>query len=386
MNVAERVERLPAYVFAAMGARIKELVKQGKDVIRLDMGSPDLPPADFIIEALYQSAREPHHHGYGGYYGTPELRKAMASFYARRFDVTLDPDKEIVTLIGSKEGIANIALAFVNPGDVVLVPDPGYPTYSLGTMLAGGRPIELPLLPENQYLPDLEAIPEDLLRAARILWLNYPNNPTGAIAPLAFFERVVEVARQYDILICHDNPYCDVTFDGYVAPSLLQVRGASDVVLEFNSLSKTYNMAGWRIGMAVGSAYAVEALARTKTNIDSGIFRPIQDAAVQALMGDQGWIEERNEIYRERRDVILSALDAAGIQADRPVASLYIWARTPSGQTSGEFATWLLEELAISVTPGDVYGPHGAGFFRISLGMSTERIREAMVRLEEAMA
>jgi LL-diaminopimelate aminotransferase len=386
MKASERVERLPTYVFAALGARIRDLEKRGKDVIRLDMGSPDLPPPDFIIETLYQSARESGHHGYSGYFGTPELRRAITAYYEQRFGVTLDPDKEVVTLIGSKEGIANIALAFVDPGDVVLVPDPGYPTYSLGTRLAGGTPVELPLLEDQGYLPDLDAIPRDVLTAARILWLNYPNNPTGAVATLEFFERVVRFARQHDILVCHDNPYCDVTFDGYVAPSLLQVARASDMVLEFNSLSKTYNMAGWRVGMAVGSALAVEALARTKTNIDSGIFRPIQDAAVRALTGDQSWIVERNDVYRQRRDLILSALDAVGIRADRPSASLYIWARTPPGYTSVEFSAWLLEETGVSITPGDVYGPHGAGYLRISLGMSTERIREAMDRLERALS
>ncbi len=385
MNVAQRVDRLPVYVFASLGARIRALTRQGKDIIRLDMGSPDLPPPDSIIEVLCQSAANADNHGYSGYYGTPELRNAIAAYYQRRFGVTLDPEREIVTLIGSKEGIANIALSFVDPGDVVLVPDPGYPTYSLGTMLAGGTPVGLPLLPENDYLPDLDAVPRDVLAAARILWLNYPNNPTGAVAPLEFFERVVDVAKRHDLLVCHDNPYCDVTFDGYVAPSLLEVPGALDVALEFNSLSKTYNMAGWRLGMAVGSSVAVEALARTKTNIDSGIFRPIQDAGVRALTGDQTWIKGRNEIYRERRDLILATLDAIGIQASRPVASLYIWASTPPGYTSVEYATWLLEDVGISVTPGDIYGPHGAGFLRISLGMSTERIQEAMDRLREAV-
>lgn len=386
MKASERVQRLPAYVFATLGARIRDLTRQGKDIIRLDMGSPDLPPPDFIIEALHRSAQNPDHHGYGGYYGTPELRRAMACYYERRFGVAVDPDSEVVTLIGSKEGIANIALAFVDPGDVVLVPDPGYPTYSLGTMLAGGKPVSVPLLPENGYLPDLEAIPHEELASARILWLNYPNNPTGAVASLEFFERAVGFARKHDLLICHDNPYCDVTFEGYVAPSLLQVSGASDVAIEFNSLSKTYNMAGWRVGMAVGSAYAVEALGRTKTNIDSGIFRAIQDAAVEALLGDQSWIEARNDIYRQRRDIILDSLAAVGIEADRPCASLYVWAKTPQGYTSAEFAAWLLDEVGVSVTPGEVYGPHGAGFLRISLGMSTERIQEAMDRLERARA
>jgi LL-diaminopimelate aminotransferase len=287
----------------------------------------------------------------------------------------------VAPLIGSKEGIANVALAFVDPGQVVLVPDPGYPTYSLGTILAGGEPVRMPLLEENSFLPDLEAIPQEIAQSAKIMWLNYPNNPTGAVAPLEFFERVVAFARRHDLLICHDNPYCDVVFDGYVAPSILQVPGAMDVALEFNSLSKTYNMAGWRVGMAVGSAVAVEALARTKTNIDSGIFLPIQDAAVAALTEDQSWLAERNGVYHERRDLILGTLRELGIQANRTRASLYIWARVPSDYTSAEFTARLLVDAGVSITPGSAFGPHGEGFMRISLGMGTDRIGEAMERL-----
>lgn len=381
MEVAERVASLPPYVFARVGRRIRELQSQGHDIIRLDIGSPDLPPPAFIVEALARSANDPSYHGYGGFYGTPQLRQAIATYYQRRFEVELDPETEVATLIGSKEGIANTALAFVNAGDIVLVPDPGYPVYTLGTLLAGGEPYPVPLLPEHGFLLDLEAIPGDVARAARILWLNYPSNPTGAIAPLEFFERAVAFARRFDILICHDNPYCDVTFEGYRAPSLLEVRGAKDVALEFNSLSKTYNMAGWRVGMAVGNAAAVEALACVKTNIDSGIFRAIQDAAVVALTGDQEWLKERNEVYRERRDLILDGLQEVGMRARRPKASLYIWAEAPAGFSSEEFATRLLDEAGVSITPGTVFGSNGEGYLRISLGMSTDRIREALVRL-----
>jgi LL-diaminopimelate aminotransferase len=383
MNVAERIDKMPPYVFAKLGKRIRELIAAGKDVIRLDIGSPDLPPPDALIEAMYSSARNPGHHGYAGYYGTPELRQAIADYYQRRFGVALEPDTEIVSLIGSKEGIANVALAFVDPGQYVLVPDPGYPTYTMGTLLAGGVPYRVPLLAENGFLPDLGAIPEEVSRAAKILWLNYPNNPTGATAPLAFFEEAVAFARRYDLLICHDNPYCDVTFDGYIAPSLLEVPGAKEVTLEFNSLSKTYNMAGWRVGMAAGSAKAIEALARTKTNIDSGIFRPLQDAAVLALNGDQSWLAERNEIYRQRRDLILETLGELGVEAAKPRASLYLWASTPPGMGSETLANRLLEEVGVSVAPGTVFGPRGEGWFRISLGMDTGRIQEAMERLKQ---
>ena len=383
MNVARRLESLPPYIFAKLGIRIRELMTEGKDIIRLDIGSPDLPPPEAFIEAMYASALNPGHHGYAPYYGTPELRQAVATYYQRRFGVTLDPAKEIVALIGSKEGIANVALAFVDPGQYVLVPDPGYPTYTMGTLLAGGVPYRLPLLAENGFLPDLGAVPEEVARAATILWLNYPNNPTGATAPFSFFEEAVAFARRHDLLVCHDNPYCDITFDGYEAPSLLEVPGAKEVALEFNSLSKTYNMAGWRVGMAVGAAKAVEALSRTKTNIDSGIFLPLQDAAVAALVGDQSWLVERNEIYRQRRDLILATLDELGVEASRPQASLYVWARTPPGMSSEALATLLLEEAGVSLVPGTVFGPNGEGWLRISLGMDTARIQEAMERLKQ---
>ncbi|HSJ53262.1 MAG TPA: LL-diaminopimelate aminotransferase [Anaerolineae bacterium] len=382
MKIANRLESLPAYVFARLGERLKELASQGVDVIRLDIGSPDLPPPDAITDALYRSAQNASNHGYGGYYGIPELRRAIATYYQQRFDISLNPDKQVVPLIGSKEGIANIALAFVDPGDTVLVPDPGYPTYSMGTLLAGGTPFCFPLTPEEGFLPDLEAIPSGVAASAKMLWLNYPNNPTGAIAPIEFFEEVVAFARRYDLLICHDNPYCDVTFDGYDAPSLLQVPGAMEVALEFNSLSKTYNMAGWRVGMAVGNPLAVAALARVKTNIDSGMFRAIQEASVLALTGDQGWLTERNEIYRQRRDLILEALPELGMEAETPQASLYIWARVPKGYTSAGLATRVLDEAAVSITPGTAFGDQGEGYVRMSLGMSTERIREALERLK----
>jgi LL-diaminopimelate aminotransferase len=382
MQVAGRIDRLPPYVFAQLEKRLRHLSKEGRDIIRLDMGSPDLPPPAHIIDAMCRSAQTASVHGYSGYSGTPQLRQAVATYYDRRFGVHLDPDKEVVSLIGSKEGIANVATAFVDPGEVVLVPDPGYPTYSLGTLLANGIPYALPCPKANGFLPDLDAIPGDVLGSAKILWLNYPNNPTGAIAPLEFFEQAVALGHKHGLLICHDNPYCDVTFDGYVAPSLLQVAGAIDVAIEFNSLSKTYNMAGWRVGMAVGNPVAVEALARTKTNIDSGIFRPIQDAAALALTGDQGWLVERNAVYSERRDLILDAFDEIGLHAGRPLASLYVWAETPGGYTSGEFATRLLEESGVSVTPGSAFGACGEGYFRVSLGTSTPRIGEAMDRLK----
>ena len=385
MKQANRIANIPPYFFARLGQKIAQLRKEGRDIIRVDIGSPDLPPPDFILQALSRSAAKPNHHSYAGYYGIPALRQAMADYYQKRFGVDLDADTEIISLIGSKEGIAHVPTAFVNPGDVVLVPDPGYPPYRMGVMLVEGETCPVPLLAENDYLPDLEAIPPDVLQRAAVLWLNYPNNPTGATAPLEFFRRAVDFAHQHDLLICHDAPYTDVTYDGYVAPSILQVEGAKDVVLEFNSLSKSHNMAGWRIGMAVGNTQAVHALALVKTNLDSGIFRPIQDAAIAALTGDQGWLAERNAIYQERRDIILAALERAGLRARKPKAGLYLWPEVPAGITSADFAGRLLAETGVSVTPGTAFGQYGEGYVRISLGQATDRIREAMDRLANFM-
>lgn len=382
MQPADRLNRVPMYVFASLGARIRKLQAEGLDVIRLDIGSPDMPPPDFIIEALHQSAQNPRHHGYAGYFGTPALRQAIADYYARRFGVELDAATEIQPLIGSKEGIVNMALAWLDPGDLALVPDPGYPSYRMGAYLAGAETYTLPLLAENDFLPDLDAIPDDVADRARLLWLNYPNNPTGAVAPLEFLERAVAFAQKHDLLICHDAPYTEICFDGYQAPSLLQVPGAKEVAIEFNSLSKSHNMAGWRVGMAVGNAKAIGALLQVKSNIDSGIFRPIQDAAVAALNGDQGWLAKRNAVYQQRRDMILETLKEIGIRARCPKASLYIWAKTPPGYTSAAFADKLLRETGVSMTPGTAFGQHGEGYLRISLGQDTERIREALGRIK----
>lgn len=373
------------YVFAAHGARLRKLAAEGLDIIRLDIGEPDAPPPSFIIDELERSARNPKHHGYAGYAGTPELKKAIADYYQRRFGVTLDPGPEVLPLIGSKEGLANIALAWLDPGDLALVPDPGYPTYQMGAKLAGADVYFMPLEARLGWLPDLSAIPEDVARRARMMWVCYPNNPTGAVAPLSFYEEAVDFCRRYDILLCSDLPYADVCFDGYKAPSALQVPGAKDVTLEFNSLSKSHHMAGWRVGMAVGNAVAVKALLQTKSNIDSGIFRPIQDAATVALNSDSSWMEERNREYQRRRDLVLETVRAIGMEAETPQASLYIWAKPPQGYTSVEFADKVLLETGVSFTPGDAYGPSGAGYIRISIGQETALIEEAMRRLRRLM-
>jgi len=386
---AERLQALPSYPFARWSRLVEDVARRGADVIRLDIGSPDLAPPDEVIEALCQSAHNPGHHGYGGYRGLPALREAMAGYYRIRFGVTLDAEREVVPLIGSKEGIVNLALAYLDPGDVVLVPDPGYAPYAIGAALVGAQVQTFPLLPERSYMPDLEAIPPAVAEKAVLMWLNYPNNPTGATADLEFFSQAVEYARRYDLLLCHDAPYCDVTFDGYTAPSLLQVPGASDVAVEFNSLSKTYNMAGWRIGMAVGNADVLASLAQIKSNMDSGIFRALQDAAVQALSVDGSWIAARNRVYQDRLETVLRGLQAAGIEAARPRAGLYVWAQLPRhgmarGSNSEQFALQLLEQTGVAVAPGSFFGLAGEGHVRLAITTPICEIRTAMQRIESS--
>jgi len=381
MRIADRVANLPPYVFARVEKQIAAQRAKGVDVINMGIGSPDLAPPAFIVEALYESAKRPDTHGYAGYYGTPTLRQAVSSYYLSRFGVSLDPETEIRPLIGSKEGLANTALAFIDPGDIALASDPGYPTYRMGALMAGGEYYSMPLLEENDYLVDFTAIPADVAARSTIMWLNYPNNPTGAVAPLAFLQRAVDFAIKYDILICYDNPYCDLTFDGYVAPSILELPGAKDVAIEFNSLSKTYNMAGWRVGMVVGNAEAIGALTTVKTNIDSGIFRPIQDAAAVALVGDQSWIGGRNAIYQRRRDVILDWLPQIGMSARTPKGGLYVWAKVPEGRDCDRFAVEVLEKAGVWMTPGTAFGQNGDGYMRLSLCVTEERLVEAGDRL-----
>jgi LL-diaminopimelate aminotransferase len=373
---------LPLYVFATLDAKLKVLRDQGIDVIKLDIGSPDGPPPGFVVEQLHRSASDPTRHGYAGYTGTPRLRQAMVDYYRTRFWVTLNVANQVLPLLGSKEGIANMALAWLDPGDLALVPDPGYPTYLASVAMAGASAYCMPLTADNGWLPDLDAIPESAARQARLMWLNYPNNPTGAIAPLSFFEEAVDFCRRYDILLCHDAPYADVCFDGYRAPSLLQVAGASDVAVEFNSLSKSHNMAGWRVGMAVGNATAIAALLQMKSNMDSGIFLAVQDAAVAALTGDQGWLVARNAEYQRRRDALYEVLvNRLGLEVALPAASLYLWPKAPKGYTSAEFADKILMETGVSLTPGSAFGAHGEGYLRISLGQTTDRLMEAVNRL-----
>ncbi|MEA4907005.1 MAG: aminotransferase class I/II-fold pyridoxal phosphate-dependent enzyme [Chloroflexi bacterium] len=379
---ADRIASFQPYFFATLNTKITALKAQNKDVIRLDMGSPDLPPAEHIISALTRAAQRPDTHGYSPNGGTLAYKQAVADYYMNRFEVELNPNTEVLGLIGSKEGLFNLNQVLVNPGDYVLVPDPGYPVYEAGALIAGGQVYKVPLLSSNHFLPDLSAIPSDIASKAKILWLNYPNNPTGAIAPLAFLEEAIEFARQYGVIIGHDCPYVDICFDGYRAPSIMQLHGAKEVAVELNSLSKTYNMAGWRLGMAVGNPEVLRYLHTYKSQMDTSHFGPVYEAGIAALTGDQDWLEGRNAVYQERRDVVVSALRSAGFQVELPPASIYVWARLP--ENAGDSVTFcreMLDDVYVSTTPGTVYGDYGEGYLRISLVTDTARVREAMQRL-----
>jgi LL-diaminopimelate aminotransferase len=382
MRFARRIEELPPYLFAEISRKIAEKRSQGVDVISFAVGDPDLPTPEHLIESLRDAAGDPANHRYPESEGLPELRQAIARWYERRFGVSLDPEREVLPLIGSKEGIGHIALCFIDQGDVALVPDPGYPVYAMGTLLAGGEAYYLPLREENGFLPDLESVPAEVLGRARTLWLNYPNNPTGAVAEVEFFERAAAFAREHGLAVLHDGPYSEVAFDGYRPPSFLEAKGAREVGIEFHSLSKSYNMTGWRIGMAVGNAEIIDALMRVKSNLDSGIPQAIQRMAIAALEGEQGCIEEHNRVYQRRRDRLVAALGGLGLRVSPPKASLYVWARVPEGTTSVEFATRLLDEAGVVVTPGIGYGPSGEGYVRLSLTTPDERLEEGVRRLE----
>jgi len=382
VKCAKRLSNVPSYPFARWATHVKAAQDKGLEVIRLDMGNPDMPPSEEVIATMCQSAHRPDHHGYPGFRGITALREAVADYYDRRFDVALDPETQVVPLLGSKEGIVNMALACLDPGDVALVPDPGYAPYTMGTILAGATVNTFPLQQARGFLPDLDSVPAGVADRAVLMWLNYPNNPTGATADLDFYGQAVEFSRRHKLLLCHDAPYSDVTYNGYVAPSLLQVPGATEVAVEFNSLSKTFNVAGWRVGMAVGNAEALALLSRVKSNVDSGIFRPLQEAAVCALSATPESISARNAIYQERLQLVSEGLEAIGINGSMPRATLYIWAQVPSGWASETFALSLLNETGISVAPGSFFGPAGEGYIRVSVTSSTEQIREAARRLQ----
>ncbi|HWC31308.1 MAG TPA: LL-diaminopimelate aminotransferase, partial [Dehalococcoidia bacterium] len=371
------------YPFVEITRKINQKRSEGVDVITFAIGDPDIPTPKHIMDSLHAAADVPANHRYPESDGLPELRQSIAGWYQRRFGITLDPDKEVLPLIGSKEGIANIAYCLIDPGDVGLVPDPGYPVYSMGTMFAGGETHYMPLKEENDFLPDFSAIPEDIARRAKVLWLNYPNAPTAAVATVEFFEEAVRFARQYDIAICHDCPYSEVAYDGYKPISFLQAEGARDVGIEFHSLSKSYNMTGWRIGMAVGNATLIDALFRIKSNVDSGINQAVQRMAITALDGPQDCIDEHNATYQHRRDLLVEALRTCGLRVNNPAASLYIWAKVPPGYTSAEYAARMIDEIGVVVTPGRAFGPSGEGYIRLSITTPDDRVEEGARRLIE---
>jgi LL-diaminopimelate aminotransferase len=381
MRAAARMTELPPYLFAEIDRKIAEARARGADIISFGVGDPDLPTPQHVVDALTRAAHDPSTHRYPAYTGMPEFRAAVAAWYARRFGVDLDPDTQVQPLVGSKEGIYHLPVAFVDPGDVALVPDPGYPVYETGTIVAGGRPVPLSLSAANDFVPDLEGIAPDDLAAARVLWLNYPSNPTAATVTKEFFERAVAFCLEHDLLLAHDAAYTEVTFDGYVAPSVLEVDGAEQCAVEFHSLSKTYNMTGWRIGWVCGAAAAVEVIKRLKTNIDSGIFGAVQMAGIAALEGPQDYVRECVQRYARRRDLLCDALKSMGIVVDPPRGSIYLWVPVPEGHTSTSFATLLLEQAGVVVAPGRSYGASGEGYVRFSLTLPDERLEEGVERL-----
>jgi len=376
---ADRINSLPPYLFATIDRAKQEAIRKGIDVINLSIGDPDLPTPRHIVEAMRSSVENPERHRYPSYEGMLSFREAAANWYRKTMNVELDPEDEVLTLIGSKEGIAHIPLAFLNPGDISLVPDPAYPVYSIGSILADGRPFKMPLLDENDFLPELESIPSDIAKKAKLLFINYPNNPTSATASLKFFEEVVDFANENEILVIHDNAYSEMTFNGYKAPSFLNVSGAKEVGIETHSLSKTYNMTGWRIGFAVGNRDIIAGLGKVKTNVDSGAFEAVQEAGIAALNGPQDCVSEMNNVYKERRDALIAGLKELGLEVRLPRATFYVWVHV-NGK-SLDFTKALLEKAGIVTTPGVGFGEYGEGYVRFALTQPAARIKEAVDRM-----
>lgn len=380
---AERLKQLPPYLFQEIDRLKAELISKGVDVINLGVGDPDLPTPKHIIEALQKAAEDPATHQYPSYSGMNDFRISVANWYRHRFGVELDPIEEVVTMIGSKEGIAHFPLAFINPGDLALVPTPAYPVYHVGTLFAGGESYFMPLLDENEFLPEVAAIPPDIARRARMIFVNYPNNPTGATAERAFYERVLAFAREYEVIVCHDAAYSEMAFDGYRPMSFLEIAGAKEVGIEFHSLSKTYNMTGWRLGFAVGNRQLLQGLGQVKSNIDSGAFNAIQMAGIAALEGDQACVKEMQQTYQERRDLLIAGLRGVGLKPTVPKATFYVWCPVPQGYSSSEFTSLLLKECGIVTTPGSGFGAPGEGYVRMALTVGKERIGEAVARIRK---
>jgi LL-diaminopimelate aminotransferase len=379
---AKRIDQIPPYLFAEIDKKKEEMRQKGMDLIDLGIGDPDLPTPKPIIERLKKAAEDPRNHRYPSYEGMIEFRTAVAKWYERRFGITLNPKTEVLSLIGSKEGIAHIPLAFVNPGDYVLVPSPGYPVFRVSTLFAGGTPYFLPLRKETRFLPNLSEIPKGIAEKAKLLFINYPNNPTSAIAEKSFFEEVVAFAERYQIIVCHDAAYSEIAFDGYQPLSFLGANGGKEVGIEFHSLSKTFNMTGWRIGFVVGHSEIIAGLGRVKTNIDSGLFQAIQEAGTEALNHFDTPLPEIIEIYERRRNVMVEGLQGIGLEVEKPKATFYLWIQVPKGYTSAQFATLLLEQAGIVGTPGNGFGEAGEGYIRMALTVDEKRLKEAIERLK----
>ncbi len=378
---ADRINSLPPYLFATIDRARQDAIKKGVDVINLSIGDPDMPTPSHIVEAMRKSLGNPARHRYPSYEGMLSFRDAAAKWYKKTMNIDLDPENEVLTLIGSKEGIAHIPLAFLNPGDVSLVPDPGYPVYNIGSILADGKPFKMPLLEENDFLPDLDAIPLDVAKKAKIMFLNYPNNPTSATSTAKFFEEVVDFANENEVLVIHDNAYSEMTYDGYKAPSFLNTSGAKEIGIEMHSLSKTYNMTGWRLGFAVGNGDILAGLGKVKTNVDSGAFEAVQEAGIAALSGPQDCVHEMKQVYKERRDALITGLNELGLEVKPPRATFYVWVRVKG--KSLDFTKMLLEKIGVVATPGVGFGEYGEGYIRFALTQSVERINELVERMRK---
>lgn len=384
MRVSERLEKIPPYLFAEIDRKIAEAKAKGADVISLGIGDPDTPTLPPVVEAMHKAIDNPANHDYPPYNGTASFRKAACDWMKKRFGVELDADTEMLANIGSKEAIAHVFFAFVDKGDYTLIPDPGYPVYKNATIFAGGIPFSMPLLEENGFLPDFDKIPEDVARKSKLMFLNYPNNPTGAVCDLEFLQKAVDFCKKYDILLCFDQAYCEMIYDGYVAPSVLQVEGGKDVALEFYSHSKSYNMTGWRVGWVCGNKDAVKALGTIKNNIDSGTFKAVQEAAIAAFNADQAYIDRLNKMYQERRDVAEAGLRELGWDIKPSKATFYLWLPVPKGMTSEEFVTLMLEKANVVVPPGNGYGKYGEGYFRIALTKDVDTLKKCIQRMKDA--
>ena len=385
IELADRVKNLPPYLFATIDKMKQEAISRGVDVIDLSIGDPDIPTPKHIVEAMKKAVEKAEHHRYPSYEGMLSYREAVAGWYKRRFSATLDPKTEVLSLIGSKEGIGHIPFAFVNPGDVVLVPSPGYPVYPVATLFAGGESYLMPLIEDNAFLPDFKAIPESVLKRAKLMFLNYPNNPTAALAPKEFYMEAIELAAKYDIILCHDAAYSEVYYDGKKPLSFLEMEGACEVGIEFHSLSKTYNMTGWRIGFAVGNKDVLAGLGKIKSNLDSGIFQAVQEASIVALSTEDSLLSGIRDTYQERRDVLCNGLNEIGISVKKPKATFYVWTKVPTGYTSATFVSHLLEKTGVLGTPGVGFGAPGEGYIRFALTQNAERIREAVGRIKKVL-